>query len=418
MWLNIHKGEVMYVLNPKDKFTIINKSNSTDYDKKILTDLYQPIVGSLSILIYMTLFNQVKADTLLSKELDHESLLRILGINIDLFRINKEKLEGIGLIKTYKKSSEFIYVLYKPLDAFSFFNNLLLNTLLYNNLGNKLYKNILKEYKDIKIDLSEYSDVTKSFDQVFKTTSLLTLNNSNIINYESAKMKMASVIDFDFVLEGLPDISENLKEDLNNIAFLYNLKDSELRDLVLFSVNTKNTVDLDVLINRARDLYVFENSSLPTLKYIRMKTTDENESKKDKLIRTFENTSPFVYLKSKYKSGSPTKVEMKIIEDLLLKSKMEPEVINVLISYVLKVNNQKFTKNYVDTIASQWLRLGIKTAEAAMKHCTEFKNTTNKKVKVTSSKKQMEILPEWFDQKQEKELSNDESLKDLLNSIN
>ena len=417
MWLNIHKGEVMYVLNPKDKFTIINKSNSTDYDKKILTDLYQPIVGSLSILIYMTLFNQVKADTLLSKELDHESILRILGINMDLFRVNKEKLEGIGLIKTYKKNSEFIYVLYKPLDAFSFFNNPLLNTLLYNNLGNKLYKDILKEYKNIKIDLSEYSEVTKSFDQVFKTTSLLTLNNMDVINYEYAKIKMASVIDFEFVLDGLPNISESLKEDLNNIAFLYNLKDSELRELVLYSLNAKNILDLDVLLNRARDLYVFENSSLPTLKYIKMKTSDENETKKEKLIKTFQNTSPFVYLKSKYKSGSPSKLEMKIIEDLLFKSKMEPEVINVLISYVLTVNNQKFTKNYVDTIASQWLRLGIKTAEAAMKHCTEFKSPTKNKTKVTNSKKE-EILPDWFDQKQEKEETEDKSLQDLLNSIN
>ena len=252
MWLNIHKGEVMYVLNLKDKFTIINKSNSTDYDKKVLTDLYQPIIGSLAILIYITLYNQVKADTLLSKELDHESLLRILGINMDIFRINKEKLEGVGLIKTFKKQDEFIYVLYKPLDAFSFFNNLLLNTLLYNNLGTKLYKSVLKEYKDIKIDLSEYSDVTKSFDQVFKTTSLLNLNNSNVRNYEYAKIKMASVIDFDFVLEGLPNISESLKEDLNNIAFLYNLKDLELRDLVLFSMNSKNTIDLDILLDRAR----------------------------------------------------------------------------------------------------------------------------------------------------------------------
>ena len=52
MWLNIHKGEVMYSLNLKDKFTIINKSNSTDYDKKVLTELYQPIIGSLAILIY------------------------------------------------------------------------------------------------------------------------------------------------------------------------------------------------------------------------------------------------------------------------------------------------------------------------------------------------------------------------------
>ena len=172
-----------------------------------------------------------------------------------------------------------------------------------------------------------------------------------------------------------------------------------------------------MLLNRARDLYVFENSSLPTLKYIKMKTSDENETKKEKLIKTFQNTSPFVYLKSKYKSGSPSKLEMKIIEDLLFKSKMEPEVINVLISYVLTVNNQKFTKNYVDTIASQWLRLGIKTAEAAMKHCTEFKPPTKNKTKVINSKKE-EILPEWFDQKQEKEETEDKSLQDLLNSIN
>ena len=89
------------------------------------------------------------------------------------------------------------------------------------------------------------------------------------------------------------------------------------------------------------------------------------------------------------------------------------------ISYVLKVNNQKFTKNYVETIASQWLRLGIKTAEAAMKHCMNFNKTNTKTtVKTINSKRKEEILPEWFDQKQEKEIVSDESLKDLLNSIN
>lgn len=407
----------MYILNPKDKLIIINKSNSTDYDRKVLTDLYQPIIGPLSVLIYLTLYNKVKSDVLLSKELDHETLLKLLGINIDIFRLNKEKLEGVGLIKTYKKNDEFIYVLYKPLDAFSFFNNKLLNTLLYNNLGMNLYKNTLKDYKDIKIDLSEYSDITKSFNQVFKTTSLLSLNNSSIINYEYAKIKMTSVIDFDFVLEGLPNISQTLKEDLNNLAFLYNLKDLELRELILSSIDSKNNLDLDLVLTKARDLYVFENSSLPTLKYIKMKTNTENESKKDKLLRTFENTSPFLYLKSKYKSGSLSKSEMKIIEDLIFKSKMEPEVINVLISYVLQVNNQKFTKNYVETIASHWLKLGIKTAEKAMEQCMNFKHNTKAK-KVIISKKQEEILPEWFDKKQEKETMEDESLKDLLNSIN
>ena len=38
-----------------------------------------------------------------------------------------------------------------------------------------------------------------------------------------------------------------------------------------------------------------------------------------------------------------------------------------MLSYVLKINNQKLNKNYIETIAGQWVRLNIETVEDAMK---------------------------------------------------
>ena len=41
-------------------------------------------------------------------------------------------------------------------------------------------------------------------------------------------------------------------------------------------------------------------------------------------------------------------------------------MVNVLIDYVLKKNNNKLNNAFVETIAGQWKRLGIETAKDAM----------------------------------------------------
>ena len=51
----------------------------------------------------------------------------------------------------------------------------------------------------------------------------------------------------------------------------------------------------------------------------------------------------------------------------MIEQKLNPGVVNVLISYVLQVNDQQLKKSYVETIAGQWKRLNIETVEDAMK---------------------------------------------------
>src|SRR5699024_7518689 len=102
--------------------------------------------------------------------------------------------------------------------------------------------------------------------------------------------------------------------------------------------------------------------------------------------------------------------DLQLIEELMIDQKLSAGVVNVLISYALKVNNQKLNRSYLETIAGQWKRLNIETVEEAMK-LTEKEYKKMKKLATSSTKSKTvvkkntkeDILPEWFD----KDLSTD-----------
>ena len=130
------------------------------------------------------------------------------------------------------------------------------------------------------------------------------------------------------------------------------------------------------------------------------------------MIYIFENTTPYDFLRSKYKIGTPTASDLKILEYLAVELNMTPAVINVLIDYVLKINNNKLTKAFIETIAGQWARLGIKTAREAMKEAEkEYKKKPKKEVKNVSK------LPVWFGKDQTKEEISEEEQKEMENLL-
>ena len=95
---------------------------------------------------------------------------------------------------------------------------------------------------------------------------------------------------------------------------------------------------------------------------------------------------------------------------------MPPAVVNVLIDYVLRKNNNKLTNAYVETIAAQWGRAGLKNAKDAMAFAEkEHKKMLKKSTSVV--KKKIEKEPVWFNKNIDKEqISEDEQkeLQDLL----
>ncbi len=196
------------------------------------------------------------------------------------------------------------------------------------------------------------------------------------------------------------------------------------------SLNDKKSIDRTLLRKNCRDFYKFDNSGkLPTLIYNKqpefLKKPEGDNSKWAKMVYTFENLTPYQFLKAKYGGGEPTERDMKLIENLMIEQKLNPGVINVLISYVLKTNNEKLSKSYVETIAGQWKRSKIETVEDAMKIAEKEHKKTKKMLQKSDTTKSKtkendNNLPVWFNNEQDVVKTTDsdnEELDKILNEL-
>lgn len=424
-------------LLPADTYIVVNKTILSEIDKKKITMLYQPIIGHTAVSLYLTLIDDLEKRELMSRELTHHHLMSTMQLKLQDIIIAREKLEAVGLLKTYVKEenvNNYVYVIYSPLSVNDFLNHPILSVVLYNNLGKKEYDKIINYFKIPKINLKDYNDITASFNSVFSSVSgNVFVDNDNIVKKNIGTIKLDDRVDFDLLISSIPKnivndhcFNEETKNLINALSFTYNIDNLNILGLVRNSLNEKGMVDKQELIKNCRNFYEFENAGrLPTLIYSKqpdyLKSPKGDNSNWAKQVYTFENVTPNDYLRSKYKNGEPTMRELQIIEDLMVKQKMKPGVVNVLISYVLKVNNQKFTRSYVETVASQWCRLHIETVEDAMrvaeKEHKKIKKLMEKPNTKYNSNNKKEELPSWFEKnidKQEISKEEQEELDKLL----
>ncbi len=409
---------------PADTYIVINKSILSEQDRKIVIMLYQPIIGSQAVSLYFTFWSYLDKNELFSEEWTHHHLMTNMGIKLDEIIEAREKLEAIGLLKTYVKKenvNNFVYEMYAPLIPTEFINNPILGITLYNNVGKKEYEKIITYFKLPKINLKEYEDITVLFSEVFDVKAKDTiLTDSEFRSRQTRKLNIISKIDLSGILGLLPEeylnvrsITQDTKDLLYKLSYIYNLDDDNLLEVIRNSITEKCTLDKRKLREQARKLYEFEHSgSLPSLiyknqpEYLRNKVGDT--SKRAKIIYTFETTSPYTFLASKYKGGKVPLSEVKLLEYLAIDLELKPGVINVVIDYILRINNNKLTKNFVITVAAQFKKSGVETVEDAMKLAEkEYKSRNTKKEKKEIKK------PEWFHQKIEKNEAKEEEKEEL-----
>ena len=416
-------------LLPADRYVVINKSVLSDTDRQIIINLYQPLIGSLGVSLYFTLWNDLGTLCMMSVDLIHHHLMTVLKSNITTIKIARESLEAFGLLKTYVKNgsvNDYIYELYSPLTPQEFFNHPILNVVLYNNVGEREYERLKDMYKLPKIDLKEYMEITKQLDDVYDTAKF-TLN-SDIRDRLSNNIMTEGKINFDEIISSIPKgilnekaFNKKTKELINNLAFIYNIDTLKMIELIRSSLNEFGNIDKNGLRIIARKDYQYKSGTLPTLIYRTqpdyLKNPLGDNSKLGRIINVFENTTPYDFLRRKNHGAKPTGKDLKLLEKLVIDLELPPAVVNVLIDYVLRKNNNRLTDNYVETIAGQWKRANLKTAKEAMEFAEkEYKKSIGKKYEgkkeVTTSK-----TPIWFDQKiTDENLNADEEaeLKDLL----
>lgn len=412
-------------LLPADRYVVINKTILTDADRKYLISFYEPIIGHLAISLYLILINDLEESKGVSRDFTHHHLMSLLKTSLKILKEAREALEATGLLKTYFKKGDvnnYIYEIYSPLSPSEFFNHPILNIVLYNNIGATEYEYLKKQYQKLKVDTKEYIDITKKLDDVMESginVSVVDVKERSINDIE-----VKDQVDFDLILSSIPKgiinekvFTKKTKELINNLAFIYKIDTLKMIELIRSVLNEYGMIDKDNLRINARKMYQFNNGTLPTLIYRSqpeyLKSPVGDNSMRGKIIEMFEKLNPVDFLRNKYGGAKPTNRDIKLIENLIIDLEMPPAVVNVLLDYVLRKNNNKLATNYIETIAGQWKRAGLKNASEAMDFAEKENKKFTKKLDTVKASKE----PVWFNKVEKIEEMSDADKEELENLL-
>ncbi|MCI9280321.1 MAG: hypothetical protein HFJ02_05955 [Bacilli bacterium] len=414
-------------LLPADQYIVVNRTILTEVERKNLISLYEPIIGYAAVSLYLTLWRDLDRLEIVSRDYNHHHLMTLLKCDLETIKEARKSLEAVGLIKTYAKEGErnsYVYELYSPMTPKEFFAHPIFNVVLYNNLGKQEYEFLKQEFFAYKIDLKDYKDISATLDETYKTTSQVSFE---AVGKKELAIAIHDQVDFDLILSSIPkevlnekSFNKKTKELINNLVFTYNFDTYKMIDLIRLVIQEKGYIDKEELRKSARKYYQYQNNGkLPTLVYQMqpeyLKSPSGDNTKRGKILAIFENTTPFDFLKSKYKGHNPTNRDVALVDSLLQDVGLKPAVVNVLIDYVLKKSDNKLKREYVETIAGQWKRIGIETAQDAMAIAEKEHKKYNKKI---SDKKDKIIEPVWFNERLEKESMSEEETIELETILN
>lgn len=393
----------MVLLSSTDYFYVKINSMIADYDRETLINLYQPIIGYGAISIYFTLLVEAKLQKIKSAS-SHSELLLKLSMNTGDFLSSRKKLEAMGLLKTYLEKNKEIniyhYVINAPETPQKFFDNVLYYGLLIKSVGEKGAERIKLAYKVHPLDTTYYSDVSSTFGEEFNpdfndSAFFLSLNNNDKLQSRQ-KGKIDSSFSYEIFFEELRKISQLTQnsltkkqmKEIERLSTLYGISEDvaseAVSDLYHIELPKEQRIDFEQLQQRFNQESSFRFLKSRKTKTNNLSTTNIVSSKSDlaSKINYFENKTPIEFLSLLQNGTEPASPDINLINRLSSKFNLSNPVINVLIDYVLQVNDNILSSSYCEKIAASLARENISTALDAMNY---FKKITKQERKSKKS---------------------------------
>ena len=215
-------------IQPVDRYQVSLNGILHDLDRKVISLLYQPLIGAGCFSLYMTLWSEVEENRLSSEEWTHYHLMNFLSLNLREIYEFRIKLEGMGLLKTFvQKAGEeriFIYELQPPLSPEQFFTDGMLNVFLYRKLGKAHFSRLKKYFSDISPVTHEFQEITCSFQDVFATQA----GGTNIFMDEEGQNESQVMSDHEYFAR-----RETSSIKIENTHFDFELLRAGLHEMIL-----------------------------------------------------------------------------------------------------------------------------------------------------------------------------------------
>ena len=376
------------VVGSEDSYLVSLASILGGADRTALVMLYQPLCGYGAISLYLNLWAQAEHYKK-GSAFSFENLTRVMGCELSEIDTFKNRLEGLGLLKTYlnEELRVFKYELYAPLTPKDFFTHELLGTLFRQMMPRKSYDKIKASFEIEKNDFDNYADITHKFSEVYNVdfndvSTLKDVMNSGDNLVEKSNSEIESNFSLQIFLAALNEkkikkslITTNFVELLKSMASLYNLDECELCEIVNTSiegVGNKAMINFDTFRSKC-----YSYRKIPVADKSEVKVVTDKRFGINKKAEMLKELDPFEFLKIKQNNQEASFQDIKLLEDLSYVSKLNPEVINVLIDYVMLKQDNKLPYNYVMKVADSLANAGVKTAEEAMSYFYKIRDKYN-----------------------------------------
>ncbi len=383
--------EKIYV-RKEDWFEIELASILTDYDRKTIDLLYQPLVGYGAIALFHTFWSSYENDN--EGLFSHEKILNFMRMSTSEFQKAREQLEAVGLMRTFYKEENDVrfykYVLYAPKMPNDFFQDILFAGLYEKYLGKKDAEMMASRYSPKKEDKRDGKEVSASFNEVFHP-DLDDECFTNHLEYRGKKEKRKTrkisssfdkgtffqIFSEKYSIRGEKVFSKSEINEIERIATLMGLDEESMADAVYrtlsSSIDGKPEFQFENLIQTAKDEVRF-----PSLGKIKPKKSNVSSDTPiaDK-IRLCETKSPFEFLSIKQNNTEPVPSDIALINRLSSRLGLPPSVINVLVDYVLQVKDNTLPAAFTEKIGASLARANIDNALDAMNFLTKPRRKKN-----------------------------------------
>lgn len=421
-------------IRPQDPFNVFQPDKLSVTQLEVLNRLITPLIGTQAIGVYHYLSQF--ANSSVNHSTSHYVIMSELKINLWDFREEMNRLEAIGLIKTYvkhgKENSHFVYELIQPPTPKQFFNDPMLSVYLYKEVDKKRFQELKHYFERQQMDLSNYQEVTRNFTDVFKVPNQAfdAIQKNDIPQTASYKGINLDRVHFDFetLYQLLSNhfvsseiVEEQAKGLITQLAVLYGITPEGMKGLILKSLTSGQRISYEELRKQARSFYAIEHENqLPALEskvdiqpspvqkqeVVELTQAPQTPEEFESWFELMDSTSPIDMLASWSKS-EPTLKQKYMIEDLMVREQLPFGVINILLQYVMLNNDMQLPKSYIQEIASNWKKKELASAEQAYHHVKEMKKAEKqRKTKQNNNQRNFknygqqvaskEITPEWL----------------------
>ena len=412
----------MKTISKSDYYQVRWMGETRLVDEDSLRELYLPLLRSTGYALYQTL--RFEEGTQPAKHL----LLR-LDLTSGEFTKALAPLEAVGLVRTFVEPHEgallFIFCLYPPKSVREFFNDFLLQGTLRGMIGDDAYASLAARYQP-KAETPDAEEISRSFPSVFEQTypSEYYLQGSPLSS-KGRRAKERLRFDRGTFLKDTVELglrtdllSDAEIESIEKLATLYAIKEDVMADFVyrsvVYNAPKGKKIDMDALADKCRLAAPF--------RFLKQDAGESSNIKHESIrateIRLFDDVTPAQYLSFRQNGHKPANSDLKLIQKLSMEIGLSDPCINVLISYVLEVNNNILSSAYCEKLAAALVREGCRSAKDAMDYLYRNHKRGKRGAPKPTQEKDPEALPEKHSVSagDEEEMS-DEEVEAILNKL-